>query len=542
VSTAADDLVVPVLIVGAGPTGVSAATMLAQRGIDSLLIDRYAAVYPLPRAVHLDDEVHRILQGMGVADAFAGISEPRQGLVIVDNRLRIMARFDRTRTVGDHGWPQANFFDQPEFEEALRANLRRFPGTRIQGRRELVRFEQDVTGGKAPVRAVVRDLDSGEETVVWAKALLGCDGANSTVRDLIGSTLVDLKFEERWLVIDVSSPQPLDVLDVAYQVSDSTRPATFMKVLPGRYRWEFRLNEGETVDDLCAPGRFSELIRPWTQDVPIDDLTIMRTAEYTFRARIADRWQDRRTFLLGDAAHLTPPFIGQGLCAALRDASNLCWKLAAVLDGGAPESLLSTYQEERFAPAKNLVRKAVMLGTAMSGGPGYASFLRRAVLAALCRVPGISDRVLDTPSPPLAISPLVKRDKKHPLPGTLAPQPWLVVDGVRRRADDVLGSGFSVVTVVAPDPQTQELAKRLQAPIVLIASSALPAGVVPDVDAIAVDEDAVLLTWLRAAGASTVILRPDRVVLLQSTNDDRHLGVDDLDPMVGTPPLATPVP
>lgn len=541
-SPAGDDLVVPVLIVGAGPTGVTAATMLAQRGIDSLLIDRYAAVYPLPRAVHLDDEIHRILQGMGMADAFAAISEPRQGLVIVDNRLRVMARFDRTRPVGDHGWPQANFFDQPELEEALRANLARFPGTRIQGRTELVSFEQDVAGGTAPVRAVVRDLDTGAETVVWAKALLGCDGANSTVRDLMGSTLIDLKFEERWLVIDVSSPQPLDVLDVAYQVSDSKRPATFMKVLPGRYRWEFRLNEGETVDDLCAPGRFSELIRPWTQDVPFDDLTIMRTAEYTFRARIADRWQDRRVFLLGDAAHLTPPFIGQGLCAAVRDASNLCWKLAAVLDSGAPESLLATYQEERFAPAKNLVRKAVMLGTAMSGGPGCASFLRRAVLAALCRIPGISDKVLDTPSPPLAVGPLVPRDKQHPLPGTLAPQPWLVADGVRRRTDDVLGSGFSVVTVVAPDAQTRQLAERLHAPIVLITSSPLPRNVAPDVDAVAVDEGEVLLTWLRSARASTVVLRPDRAVLLQSAGGERHVSVADLDPMVVAPPLATPVP
>lgn len=535
-----DDLVVPVLIVGAGPTGVTAATMLAQRGIDSLLIDRYAAVYPLPRAVHLDDEIHRILQGMGLSDAFAAISEPRQGLVIVDNRLRIMARFDRTRAVGDHGWPQANFFDQPELEEVLRRNLARFPGTRIQGRTELVSFEQDVVDGRAPVRAVVRDLDTGAQTVVWAKALLGCDGANSTVRDLMGSTLVDLHFEERWLVIDVASPQPLDVLDVAYQVSDSKRPATFMKVLPGRYRWEFRLNDGETVDDLCAPSRFSELIRPWTKDVPFSDLTIMRTAEYTFRARIADRWQDRRVFLLGDAAHQTPPFIGQGLCAALRDASNLCWKLAAVLDEGAPESLLTTYQAERWAPAKNLIRKAVMLGTAMSGGPGYASFLRRAVLAALCRIPGISDKVLDTPSPPLGASPLVHRDKQHPLPGTLAPQPWLLVDGVRRRTDEVLGSGFSVVTVVAPDAETRLAAERLHARIVLITSTAVPSSAVPGIDVSAVDEDEVLLRWLHSARATTVILRPDRAVLLQSAGVSGDVTLADLDPMVVAPPAVTP--
>ncbi len=537
-----DELTVPVLIVGAGPTGVAAATMLAQRGIDALLIDRYPAVYPLPRAVHLDDEVHRILQGMGAADGFTAISESRMGLVIVDNRLRVMARFDRTRAVGDHGWPQANFFDQPELEEVLRENLARFPGTRIQGRTELVSYEQDLAGGQRPVRAVVRDLDTGAQTVVWADALLGCDGANSTVRQLMGSSFIDLKFEERWLVIDVASPEPLDVLDVAYQVSDRKRPATFMKVLPGRYRWEFRLNDGETVDDLCAPDRLSALIRPWTKDLPFADLTIIRTAEYTFRARIADRWQDRRVFLLGDAAHLTPPFIGQGLCAAMRDAANLSWKLPAVLHGSTPESLLDTYQEERWEPARALVRKAVMLGTAMSGGPGFASVLRRGLLAGICRVPGISDKVLDTPSPPLAISRLVRRDKDRPLPGTLAPQPWLVVDGVSRRADDVLGSGYAVVTVVAPNAETRHLANRLGAPIVLITATPVPDNAVPDVDAVAVDSDEVLLRWLHSGQASTVVLRPDRAVLAQSAGSDRHLGLADLDPLVAESQVDVPVP
>ena len=519
--------VVSVLIVGAGPTGVAAATMLAQRGVDSLVIDRYADVYPLPRAVHLDDEIYRVLQGMGAAEAFGDITEPRKGLVIVDRRLRPMATFDRTKPVGDHGWPQANFFDQPELERVMRDNLAQHSLARLSGRHELVGYEQGAPDGPAPVRAVIRSLDTGDESVIWAQALLGCDGANSTVRELMGATLLDLGFEERWLVIDIGSGVPLDVWDGVYQVSDSKRPATFMQVVPGRYRWEFRLNPGERIADMCAPEVLSALIRPWTKEVPFSTFTILRTAEYTFRARIADRWQDGRVFLLGDAAHLTPPFIGQGLCAAMRDASNLSWKLAAVLRDGAPESLLDTYAQERPEPARGLIKKAVMLGTVMTGGPSFLSHVRRAVLAALCRLPGISDKVLDTPAPPLAPSALVRRTKGRSLSGTMIPQPWVDVAGERRRLDEVLGAGYAILTSRAPDAGTAMLAEELAAPVVLVSTEPLPLGSVSGVDVVAVDGAGVLTSWLASASTTGVIVRPDRAVLAQVPSG--RTGYDDAD-------------
>jgi 3-(3-hydroxy-phenyl)propionate hydroxylase len=521
---------VSVLIVGAGPTGVAAATMLAQRGVDSLVIDRYPGIYPLPRAVHLDDEIYRVLQGMGAAEGFTAITEPRKGLVIVDSALRPMATFDRTKPVGDHGWPQANFFDQPELERVLRDTLAQYPLARLTGRRELVGYEQGIAGGVAPVRAVVRDLDTGSESIVWAQAILGCDGANSTVRELMGATLLDLGFEERWLVVDIGSSVPLDVWDGVYQVSDSKRPATFMQVVPGRYRWEFRLHPGERIEDMCTPDVLSGLMRPWTKEIPFSTFTLLRSAEYTFRARIADRWQDRRVFLLGDAAHLTPPFIGQGLCAAMRDASNLTWKLAAVLRGGAPETLLDTYAQERPEPARGLVKKAVTIGTVMTGGPSYLSHLRRILLAAACRLPGISDKVLDTPAPPLAPSAIVRRARGRSLPGSPIPQPWVVVAGARRRLDDILGSGLAIVTTTAPDGETVALAAELSAPLILVSTSEVPAALRIGVDIVAVDEAGVLTNWLASAGTTGVLVRPDRAVLAQVPRGRTTFDKADVDP------------
>lgn len=531
----ADGDVVPVLVVGAGPTGVVAATMLAQRGVACLVIDRYPGIYPLPRAVHLDDEVYRILQSIGAAEAFGAITEPRLGLRVVDAGLRPMAQFDRTRPVGDHGWPQANFFDQPELEQVLRDNLARFPEVRVAGRTELVSLDQGA-GGPAPVRAVLRHLDSGAQTTVWAEAVLGCDGANSTVRELIGAQLLDLGFEERWLVVDVRSPVPLDVWNGVDQVSDTRRPGTFMPVVRDRYRWEFRLDDDERLEDLIAPERLAALIEPWTGRVPFESLVVLRSAEYTFRARIADRWQDRRVFLLGDAAHLTPPFIGQGLCAAMRDAANLTWKLAAVLAADAPESLLATYALERPKPAEALVRKAVRLGTVMTGGPSATSHLRRVALAALVRLPGATDAVLDAPPPPLPAGRLVRSGRGDRLPGTLVPQPRVVVGGGRVLLDDVLGGGYAVLTVAPPTASTRALADRLGAPVVLVTAVPLPRGAVDGVDAVAVDGGDVLLPWLAAAGTRAVLVRPDRVVCAQAPRGWNGLDVAALGPEVVAPP------
>lgn len=157
--------------------------------------------------------------------------------------------------------------------------------------------------------------------------------------------------------------------------------------------------------------RMHPLLAPWTRDIPVEALEVVRIAEYTFRARLADRWRDRRVFLLGDAAHLTPPFIGQGLCAGLRDAANLAWKLAGVLDDSLPSSVLDSYQAERKPHARAMIRLAKLIGTAMTQGSELGNLLRRIVVPRLCLLPGLSRRVLDSETPALRRSGLVVRPR-----------------------------------------------------------------------------------------------------------------------------------
>ncbi|MEW2418461.1 bifunctional 3-(3-hydroxy-phenyl)propionate/3-hydroxycinnamic acid hydroxylase [Streptomyces sp. NPDC046866] len=438
---------VPVVVIGAGPTGLAAATLLGQYGIETLLLDRWDSVYPLPRAVHLDDEIYRLLARLGVAEEFAAISRPAHGLRLLDRELRVLAEFRRGAAVGRHGHPEANMFDQPQLEELLRTHLERHPTVTLRGNVEVTGMEQSDGG---PVRIRLTDRSTGENGTVTAGYVLGCDGANSLTRSTIGSTLQDLAFTQRWLVVDIATDADLAQWEGVHQVCDPVRAATYMRIAERRYRWEFQLLPDERADDYRDMSRLHPLIRPWTGNLPADELQLVRTAEYTFRAQIADHWRKQRIFLLGDAAHLTPPFIGQGMGAGLRDAANLAWKLAAVLDGRLPEHVLDSYEAERKPHARSMITLAKLVGTAMTAGGDTGSALRRLLAPRLHRLPGLSSRILDSRTPALHRSALVDRGRLGlGLAGRLCPNAPLS-DG--RRLDDLAAGRYALVTSAAATP------------------------------------------------------------------------------------------
>ncbi|PKV90036.1 bifunctional 3-(3-hydroxy-phenyl)propionate/3-hydroxycinnamic acid hydroxylase [Streptomyces sp. TLI_146] len=438
---------IPVAVIGAGPTGLTAATLLGQYGIETLVLDRWQSVYPLPRAVHLDDEIYRLLTRLGIARQFATISRPAHGLRLLDRDLRVLAEFRRGADLGRHGHPEANMFDQPQLEALLRANLERHPAVTLRGNVDVTAVEQS---GGGPVRVRLTDRSTSETSTVTARYVLGCDGANSLTRSTVGATMHDLAFAQRWLVVDVATDADLHQWDGVHQVCDPVRAATYMRISERRYRWEFQLLPGESADDYPDMTRLHPLIRPWTGDVPADELEIMRMAEYTFRAQIADHWRERRVFLLGDAAHLTPPFIGQGMGAGLRDAANLTWKLAAVLDGRLPEQVLDSYEAERKPHTRAMITLAKLVGTAMTAGGDTGSALRRMLAPHLHLVPGLSNRILDSRTPALRRSTLVDRRRlRRGLAGRLCPNAQLP-DG--QRFDDLAAGRFALVTSAAVTP------------------------------------------------------------------------------------------
>jgi 3-(3-hydroxy-phenyl)propionate hydroxylase len=198
---------IPVVIVGAGPTGITAATLLAQYGVECLVLDRWATVYAQPRAVHLDDEIFRIIARLGIADQFAAISRPARGLRLLDSTNRVLAEFHRDPAHSVHGFAQANMFDQPDLEALLRANLKRYPCAELRCAAEVTGIADD---GQGRILVTFGDRSDGAQHVVEANYVLGCDGANSVVRSCIGSSMRDLKLDQRWLVVDIATTADLE--------------------------------------------------------------------------------------------------------------------------------------------------------------------------------------------------------------------------------------------------------------------------------------------------------------------------------------------
>ena len=481
---------VPVVIVGAGPVGVTAATLLGRYGVDCLVLDRWDGVYPQPRAVHLDDEIYRVLVRLGIAEQFAALSRPTRGLQLIDRNHRVFAVLDRSGDDGRHGHPRANMFDQPELEHLLRTNLKDQTTVSLRGNVEVTDLAQD---GQGRVRVDFTDRLTGEHESVLATYVLGCDGANSVVRTAIGATMEDLEFDQRWLVIDVASKVELDQWEGVHQVCDPARAATYMRIGDTRYRWEFRLLEGETAADFESVEVLQPLIGPWVEGIPSDQLELVRVAEYTFRAQLADRWGDRNVFLLGDAAHLTPPFVGQGLCAGVRDSMNLTWKLAGVLSGDLPESVLDTYEEERKPHALAMIRLAKLIGVSMTQGGKAGDLLRKAIAPRLHWIPGLRDRLLDGETPPLRRTGLVEGlGLRKSLNGRLCPNA-LLADGTRY--DDVTRGGFVFVTGVPLSLQQRALLGDR------------------GTEVLEVGPGSSLYTWLEDGHATAALVRPDFTVL-----------------------------
>jgi 3-(3-hydroxy-phenyl)propionate hydroxylase len=431
-----------------------------------------------------------VLARLGLAEEFAAISRPGHGLRLLDPDMRPLAEFRRGIAQGRHGYPEANMFDQPALEATLRTNLKRYHSVTFRGDTEVTALTQDPAGR---VRVDVTDRTTGRQDSFEAEYVLGCDGANSLTRTTIGATMRDLRFEQRWLVVDVDTDADLAEWEGVHQVCDPDRAATYMRVGATRYRWEFRLPPGDTADDFGDLERLHALIAPWTKDIPVEQVQLVRMAEYTFRAQVVDRWRDQRVFLLGDAAHLTPPFIGQGMGAGVRDAMNLTWKLAGVLRGALPERVLDTYEIERKPHVRALIRLAKLVGMAMTEGGKVGNVLRRVLAPRLHLVPGVSAHILNSETPALHRCELVVRPRLgRSLAGRLCPNAVLD-DG--RRFDDVAAGRFALVTSTDPSPE-QRTAVQHRGGVLVLARSGTELG-----------------RWLREGGATAATVRPDGTVL-----------------------------
>lgn len=349
-----------VVIVGCGPIGAGAAILFAREGLSVAILDRATAVYDLPRAVFLDGETTRTFQRVGLGAEIEAVLHPwraHDAAVFTNSRHEALFGVEMP-LVGVHGWRNGAFFDQPEFEGRLRELMAAEPCVEVRLGCEVRAISQD----DEAVLVEATELATGRPVAIRARWAVACDGAASFVRRSLGIPWRSLGYDHDWLVVDIVTDHVTDLPNVTMQVCDPARLATYICGKDPYRRWEFRLLPGESRDEMTRSAKLRELLDPW---IAADRYEVRRAAVYQFHAATAERWREGRILLAGDAAHQTPPFLGQGLNAGFRDVANLAWKLPLVVSGRVPETLLDSYSEERGPHAHELVDWAVAVGRLM---------------------------------------------------------------------------------------------------------------------------------------------------------------------------------
>lgn len=501
------------MVVGAGPAGLTTANLLGIEGVNTLLIERHESTVQEPRAVSIDDEALRTMQAIDLSDNVLADVMQDYGSHYFTAKGKCFAKV--VPSTREHGYPRRNAFRQPLLEETLRKGLDRFGSVDTRFSHTLVSFDQNDNGVQLDL-----ELPDGSRTQVFCDYLIGCDGGQSSVRQQLGIELKGSTYRQRWLIVDIEESR--DRFRHTRVFCDPRRPGISLPGPGGTRRFEFMLHDGESDDMATDPAFVGALMDRYGKD---RDPVIVRRQVYTFHARVAARWRNGRVFLAGDAAHLTPPFAGQGMNSGIRDAHNLGWKLAAVVSGRLPNAVLDSYEKERKPHAWSLIQMAVNMGRIMMPTSPMTARLVQTGLQALRIYPPAQQYVTQMKFKPkpcfnegFLCAPGNASEKE--LIGNLFPQPRLeLAGGEIKRLDEILGRGFSLVLIgesgesgELPNPVTDS-SQKSRVPFRLLRitpSSTMPVAESPVECARDIDN---ALNWVfENFEGSALLLRPDHYV------------------------------
>lgn len=475
-----------VAVIGYGPTGATAANLLGRLGLNVVVIERDPDVYQRARAISTDEEVLRVWQSVGLADRLQADMLPDRPVTFVDSAG--LSFIETTITARGCGHPPQQFIYQPAVDHVLREGVERFGNVEVLLERECLR----AANRGDHVELLIGDLRTDTVTRVHASYVIAADGGSSPTRGLLGIGYAGRTYAERWVVIDTRVLQEWDGHDRLRFHCNPDRPTVDCPTPLGHHRWEFPARSGEDEKSLTSDEVVWEVLHD--QGITEQQVEILRAVVYSHHVRVADRWRVGRVFLAGDAAHAMPPWIGQGMSAGVRDAANLCWKLAAVLRGHAPDSLLDSYEAERKPHVTEVTRRAVLVGRLITERNAAIAAARNRIVRASARIPGVLhlfQKMLWIPDARFRSGFLAVGAGKAV--GWQIPQPWVTdADGAKVRLDDVLAGHWAVLH-----------------------TGALPAGaqawVERGAETLRVTEPT-LVGWLRDKKATAVVVRPDGFV------------------------------
>lgn len=494
---------VDVIIVGLGPTGAALAGLLGQRGLRVAAFDKLPTLYPLPRAIGLDHEAMRVMQELGVADKVFEHVAPYRPSEYRGMDGQLIKRLDMAPPPYRLGWAPNYVFNQPAFEAIIRERLAELESVQTYLASEVIASGQDGRGAWVDVK-----LGAGEsETRFTCQYLVACDGGGSPIRTRMGIELEDLDFHEPWLVVDaiINDKKLAELPQTQVQYCEASRPSTFV-ILPGNHRrWEIMLLPGDSLSPDFPHEELWPLLERWI--VPADG-KLWRAAAYRFHGLVAKEWRRDRILLAGDAAHMTPPFMAQGMVQGLRDAQNLAWKLDLVLKDRAFATLLDSYADERRPHVLETTRRAIELGRVIcERNPTLARQRDERLLAE--HGGQVPTTIRQNMIPDLLPGSLIT---DTPGAGSLAPQPNVRHREFVGRLDDLTGPGLRAVVAgpLAPALEASflKLLERSGGTLVHVGQGT---ALQPETYQVK-EQDPVLGSWLEKLGQSVAIVRPDNYV------------------------------
>ncbi|AMY23355.1 FAD-dependent monooxygenase [Rhodococcoides fascians] len=511
---------VDVVIIGFGPTGATAANLLGQRGIRTAIVERDISIYPRQRAIASDEDAHRVWQGLGLFDEMLATmsSDVR---VHFKNGDRTFLSMTSSQSHGQ-GVPGMCYYHQPELERVLRQGIERFPTVTVMPGYDAIDLSQD----EESATVTLRPADGGPDRQITGRYVIACDGGSSSIRKLLGIALPGKHIEEPWFDIQLRAWYDLPVdapLDFTF-ISNPNRPGVDCPCPMGYHRVEFRVNKGETVEQLQTEEGLRGLLAE--RGIDYDQVEIYRSWGYTFHIRQAEQWSKGRVFLAGDAAHIMPPFAGQGVSSGVRDVANLCWKLDAVLNAQADPRLLDTYEPERRPNVTKLTEFSLRIGKLVMLGNPTAVRLRDNVIRAAMKAPALG-RVITTnglkPRYELGTKGgfFAANTRLRSPRGTFIRQPWVVgSDLAPVRLDTILDNSWTWIGFPsAPIPRA--LADAGVREVKLEYASAVATHNVQPGHY--VDSEGVVARQMRKSRANGFLVRPDRFIYCS----DRDITADD---------------
>lgn len=486
-----------VLITGFGPVGMLAANLLGMYGLKVAVFERNEQPYNIPRAIHIDDEVMRIFQCVGLHTQLLRVCKSVPGMQLINRKGKVLLETSKAATAG---FAASYLFYQPDMEQILMEGTKRFANVEVFWGTEVNTVRSD----KTKVEVLVNR--QGKTIAYKGKYALACDGANSSIRELLQLKLKDLKFSRLNLKVDVRIASPEAELPRWIQKTCEPKQQSyvFLNSFGNHYRWEFALPRGKKYQakNWEDPATIHKLLALVTNP---EKAELLHVAEYRFATKIARQWHQGNTYLAGDAAHQMPPYVGQGMCAGFRDVFNLCWKLKLVMEGNAPTNILTSYASERVPHVRFIMRVTCWVGRL---------FITRGwsrVVKTLAWVLPAQWRKIKVPPQKLSGA---KFGKNRRLRGHLMPQMKISNSGKSQLLDDYLGKGFSIISygksvIQHMSPQDFYSLKKIATCFCILNPQK---GEQNEHSIVIQDQNEVYRTWFRKHKTDFVVIRPDRYI------------------------------